>query len=266
MKRISAAWVSLIATPALALVLVVSPLALTACSGGSSDESAATETTATEDAEATDDQAAATDQDSEDAADASSDEDADENIFVDELGTLNVCAIDELGVMRDKYGLDFGSVLTNDGNGYLFNMDSKRWESDHGWFLIYDEKAEVLPGSVSYDVIQMNAETEAQPIIAVVAVSKEDYPTIQDAYKAVAEGPMGESDDLEFNSDNTWGKGIVSGDADEYLILAGDGGDVWQVDIIPDAAMQQALYMQLTGVASLTYVEAYVQTPEGTII
>jgi hypothetical protein len=266
MKRISAAWVSLIATPALALVLVVSPLALTACSGGSSDESAATETTATEDAEATDDQAAATDQDSEDAADASSDEDAGENIFVDELGTLNVCAIDELGVMRDKYGLDFGSVLTNDGNGYLFNMDSKRWESDHGWFLIYDEKAEVLPGSVSYDVIQMNAETEAQPIIAVVAVSKEDYPTIQDAYKAVAEGPMGESDDLEFNSDGTWGKGIVSGDADEYLILAGDGGDVWQVDIIPDAAMQQALYMQLTGVASLTYVEAYVQTPEGTII
>ena len=187
MKRISAAWVSLIATPALALVLVVSPLALTACSGGSSDESAATETTATEDAEATDDQAAATDQDSEDAADASSDEDAGENIFVDELGTLNVCAIDELGVMRDKYGLDFGSVLTNDGNGYLFNMDSKRWESDHGWFLIYDETAEVLPGPASYDVTQINAEQElGKPFIAVVGVSKADYPDIQDAYKAVA--------------------------------------------------------------------------------
>lgn len=267
MKRISAAWVSLIATPALALVLVVSPLALTACSGGSSDESAATETTATEDAEATDDQAAATDQDSEDAADASSDEDAGENIFVDELGTLNVCAIDELGVMRDKYGLDFGSVLTNDGNGYLFNMDSKRWESDHGWFLIYDETAEVLPGPASYDVTQINAEQElGKPFIAVVGVSKADYPDIQDAYKAVAEGPMGESKDQKFNDDNTWGKGVVYGGADDYLILVGDGGDVWQVDIIPNAAMQQALYMQLTGETSLDYVEAYVKTPEGTLI
>ena len=92
MKRIPAAWVSLIAMPALALA--ISPLALTACSGGSSDESAATETNATEDTETAADETATTDQDSE-AEDAASEDDG-EPVYVDELGTLNVRAIDEL--------------------------------------------------------------------------------------------------------------------------------------------------------------------------
>lgn len=262
MKRIPAAWVSLIAMPALALA--ISPLALTACSGGSSDESAATETNATEDTETAADETATTDQDSE-AEDAASEDDG-EPVYVDELGTLNVRAIDELGIMRKKYGLDFSGVITNDGNGYLFNTDSKRWESDHGWFLIYDETAEIMPTHVKYDILQVDTEMAAQPIIAVVAASKKDYPNIQDAYKAVAEGSMGESDDLKFNGDCTWGKGVVHGATDEYLILVGDGGDVWQVDIIPQTAMEQALYMQLTGVSALTYVEGYSQTPEGTLI
>ena len=260
--RKHACTLDLLASLMLAFALAAAPLALTACSGGSSEQPAAEEQS--EPAEETTETEA--EEPAEEEAEDTASEEGGMATYVDQFGTLNVCAIDELGIMREQYDLEFGSVLTNDGNGYLFNLDTKRWESDHGWFLIYDEKAEVLPGPASYDVIQMNAETEAQPIIAVVAVSKGDYPDIQDAYKTVAEGPMGESDRSEFNSDGTWGKGIVSGGADEYLILAGDGGDVWQVDIIPDAAMQQALYMQLTGVASLTYVEAYVQTPEGTLI
>ena len=259
--RKHACTLDLLASLMLAFALAAAPLALTACSGGSSEQPAeeqsepAEETTETEAEEPAE----------EEAEDAASEDDG-TPAYVDQFGTLNVRAIDELGIMREQYDLEFSSVITNDGNGYLFNLDTKRWESDHGWFLIYDEKAEVLPGPGSYDVIQMNAKMEAQPIIAVVAVSKEDYPDIQDAYKAVAEGPMGESDKSEFNSDGTWGKGVVSGGADEYLILAGDGGDVWQVDIIPQTAMQQALYIQLTGETSLDYVEAYVKTPEGTLI
>ncbi len=253
----------LLASLMVAFALAAAPLALTACSGGSSEQPAAeeqsepaeetTETEAEEPAE-------------EEAEDAASEDDG-TPAYVDQFGTLNVRAIDELGIMRGQYDLEFSSVITNDGNGYLFNLDTKRWESDHGWFLIYDETAEVLPGPASYDVTQINAEQElGKPFIAVVGVSKADYPDIQDAYKAVAEGPMGESKDQKFNDDNTWGKGVVYGGADDYLILVGDGGDVWQVDIIPNAAMQQALYMQLTGETSLDYVEAYVKTPEGTLI
>ncbi|MBQ9315872.1 MAG: hypothetical protein IJ203_03510, partial [Atopobiaceae bacterium] len=169
--RKHACTLDLLASLMLAFALAAAPLALTACSGGSSEQPAAEEQS--EPAEETTETEA--EEPAEEEAEDTASEDDGTPAYVDQFGTLNVRAIDELGIMREQYDLEFSSVIINDGNGYLFNLDTQRWESDHGWFLIYDETAEVLPGPASYDVTQINAEQElGKPFIAVVGVSKAD--------------------------------------------------------------------------------------------
>ena len=77
---------------------------------------------------------------------------------------------------------------------------------------------------------------------------------------------MGGTDNVKFSSDGTWGKGVITGGADTYLVIVADGGDVWKVNIVPQKALSEGLFAQLTGYTGLTFTEAYADMPEGTTL
>ena len=269
MRKPQATIKALLAALALGVVVAAMPITLSACSGGSCEAPAA-EAEATTDAESTEE---AVEEESEAKEETKKDastkpENAADAGYIDQYGNITIKAIDELKSMRIDNDLEFAlNVINRDGKGYFFSMDNKRWESEHGWFVMYDKNAENPRDPVGYDQIQLGAEVEnGDPYIAVTAVSKADYPDAKSAYLAIAESPMDGSERSEFTDDGTWGKGIVWGSNDVYFVLVGDGGDVWHVDIIPQNALGQGLFISVTGLSNLTYVDAYTELPEGTVI
>ena len=84
--------------------------------------------------------------------------DADDAGYIDEHDNVTLRAFDELGIMRKRLGLSFVDVLHDNGDGYLFSKESNRWESEDGWFTIFNERAENLQSPLEYDIFQSYAE------------------------------------------------------------------------------------------------------------